>query len=58
MKFWQALVVAQLTAGSIHADRYHDWLPHIIAESSSALFGLVMWAVFQSLLKEPRNDEA
>ncbi|MCW1431420.1 hypothetical protein [Novosphingobium sp. JCM 18896] len=47
MRFWQALVVAQLTAGSVYADRYPAGLHHFAVEGGALLIGAIMWVVLK-----------
>lgn len=43
MRFWQAIVVSQLVAGSVYADRFHGVVQHALVEGSSLLLGAVLW---------------
>ena len=43
MKFWQSIVTAQLAAGSVYADRIDAFVPHLLAETLSVMFGAAMW---------------
>ena len=50
MRFWQALVTAQMAAGSVWADRYRDVLwAHLLAEAGAIIFGLALWIVFEAV---------
>lgn len=46
MRFWQAVVVAQMTAGSVWADKYEPmtW-GHAGADVLNALVGFLAWYV-------------
>jgi hypothetical protein len=48
VRFWQALITAQMAAGFVWADRYREveWV-HLLAEAGSMLIGAIMWVVFK-----------
>jgi hypothetical protein len=49
VKFWQALVTAQMAGGSVWADRYHDNLPvHLLAGAGNITIGIIMWLLFRA----------
>jgi len=43
MKFWQAVVTAQLAAGSVYADRHAPGVVHFVWEASALAFGALAW---------------
>lgn len=55
MRFWQAVVVAQLAAGSVYADRYSgDSAEHFLAEFASVAFGAAVWFVLKQCFDRPQ----
>ena len=50
MRFWQAIVCAEMTGGAVWADRYNDvlWL-HMAADTANLLIGAVMWLAFKRI---------
>lgn len=48
MRFWQALICAQMAAGSVYADRFHDdWWHRVALDSGNVILGAIGWLIFK-----------
>ncbi len=49
MRFWQAVVVAQMAAGAVYADHLSGHpLLHIATDLANLALGAVMWITFKA----------
>ena len=56
LRFWQAVVIGQLAAGSVWADRHTGFPAHILAELGSVAIGAIMWIGFRALFAHHLNQ--
>jgi len=58
VRFWQALVTAEMAAGAVWADRFHGILwAHLLADAGNVVLSLLMWRAFEWLFANPTAKE-